>query len=349
MNHAIIGCGRVAPNHATAVADSGVGRVVWACDRDPVALEAFAARYSIPRLSLDHSTVLNDPAVDSVSIAVDHAQHAPLARAALQAGKHVLVEKPTALSVAEGRELIELAARRRLLFATVAQHRFDPLFQEVKRLVTGGKLGPLVSLWATLVCGREPGYYRDSYWRGTWAGEGGSLFVNQAYHCIDLLIALGGQPAVISCKTEILKLGDVLETEDAAVATLVFPNGALGLLACVSATTEFWRSRFDIIGAEGSITFDIDHPAKLHHCVLPKGVDTSALETAAALIEPRPPGLEYYGVSHNRQLADFLGAVREARPHALAPEAGLDTLKVISELYAAARRSVDCLSRSGLT
>ena len=336
LNHAIIGCGRVAPNHVSGVRESGVAAVVCACDRDPDAAAVFAQAHGIPGVATDYRDVIARDDLFSVSVTVDHAQHAQMARDALLAGKHVLVEKPTAIALGQAQALVALAAERGLRFATIAQHRFDPLFQEVKRLVDVGALGRLVSLWATLICGREPSYYGDSYWRGTWLGEGGSLMINQAYHCVDLMVALAGQPTVLSCHTDILKLGDVLETEDVAVATLAFPGGALGSLGCVSATTEFWRSRIQVVGSEGSLAFDIDHPAKLHYAHLTDRAAAIRLAEAQSAAVPAP-GIEYYGVSHNRQIADFLRSAAEGRPCGTAAEWGPATLSVIADLYRVAR------------
>ena len=337
VKHGIIGCGRVAPNHASGMRQSNLGEVAWACDRDPRVLAEFADRYRIRRRTIDYREMLADSDLVSVSIAVDHAQHAKLTRDALLAGKHVLVEKPLALSLRDAHELIGLAAERNLCLVTVAQHRFDALFTEVHRLLLGGSLGRLVAIWVTLVCGREPAYYRESYWRGTWAGEGGSLLMNQAYHCVDLMVALGGRPRVLSCDTRIIKHGQVLETEDAVTATLSFANGALGSLNCTSATTQFWRSRIDVIGTEGSVTFDIDHPNRLHDHSLPKHVDAAPLMAAAEANDDVPGGIDYYGSSHNALIADFLGAIRERRSPRLDPLAALTTLEVITDLYARAK------------
>lgn len=337
VRHGIVGCGRVAPNHVIGANLSAISEVAWACDRDPAVLAEFARQHGIARQTTDYHEMLADPELTSVSIVVDHAQHAMIARAALLAGKHVLVEKPLALSVKEARDLVDLAEKRGLLLATVSQHRFDPLFIEIAKLLSEGALGGLVAIWVTLVCGREPAYYSDSYWRGTWAREGGSLLINQAYHCVDLMVALGGRPRVLGCETRILKLGDVLETEDVATATFLFPNGALGTLACTSATPEFWRSRLDVIGTKGSITFDIDHPNRLHGHCLPAEVDSSRMIAASNLQVEVPPGVDYYGVSHNRQIADFLEAIRDKRSLKTPARAGLTTLEVILDAYALAR------------
>jgi UDP-N-acetyl-2-amino-2-deoxyglucuronate dehydrogenase len=334
VRHAIIGCGRVAPNHVHAVRQSPDAEIAWFCDRDHAALARFAAEYGPALLSQRPAEVFADPSVDSVSIATDHAQHAELAAAALKAGKHVLVEKPLALRADEARGLVALAQTRDLRLVTVAQHRFDPVVSEVARLIADGALGKITAIWATLLCGREPSYYADSYWRGTWAGEGGSLLTNQAYHCLDLMLALGGPAAAESCASTILTLGDVLETEDVLSATLRFQNGALGVLSCASATQEFWRSRIEVVGAEGAVSFDINHPNGVHATSVRPGADAKRLLARAAEPDPLPPGIAYYGVSHLRQIGDFLSAIRVGRSPRVGALAGVETLDMILSLYA---------------
>ena len=310
--------------------------VIWACDRDPVTLQAFVDNYGIANASRAYTDILADSAVTSVSIAVDHAQHACIAREALIAGKHVLVEKPIALSSGDARALVNLARVNDLRLSSVAQHRFDPIVVEVKNLLDSGALGSIVSIWTTLICGRPATYYADSYWRGTWADEGGSLLINQAFHCVDLMIALGGRPVVLACSSTILKLTEVLETEDVVAGVLRFPNGGLGTIGCTSATQDFWRSRIDLVGSAGSVSFDINHPNVLYHYCLPLNVDDERLR-AATNNNSVPPGIDYYGTSHNRQISDFCNSIRENRRPIVDGEDGLATLEVILDMYKVAR------------
>jgi predicted dehydrogenase len=115
--HALVGCGRVAPNHVDGFSRVPNCSIKWACDRDPLKLAEFCQLHNIPSQTTDFYEVLRDPEVSSVSIAVDHAQHADLAIAALTMGKHVLVEKPLAIDVHNAARVVEApirqAARRR--------------------------------------------------------------------------------------------------------------------------------------------------------------------------------------------------------------------------------------------
>src|SRR6266536_1276854 len=142
--HAIIGCGRVAPNHVEGFRSLGNGELRWACDRDSDTAKSFAAANDIPNATSSVADVLADREVLSVSVAVDHAQHAPLVDEALRAGKHVLVEKPMALSRREAERLVELAADKGLVLSVVSQHRYDPLVGTVRRWLDDELLGRLL-------------------------------------------------------------------------------------------------------------------------------------------------------------------------------------------------------------
>jgi predicted dehydrogenase len=337
--HAIIGCGRVAPNHVDGFESSPGARLKWACDRDPALLAAFAREHGIARATPDYREVLADPEVMSVSVAVDHAQHAAIAREALAAGKHVLVEKPQALGYEEALGVAGLARERGLILAVVSQHRYDPLLVEVKRLLDGGALGRLVSVWATLQCRREPEYYSESYWRGRWAGEGGSALINQGYHYVDLMCWLGGEVSGVSAAMTTLKLADVIETEDTLSAILRYESGALGTFSVTNASDVFWRSRIDLVGTAGSLRFDIDHPDTLHFQHLPPAAEKELrefLERDVTAHQP-PPGKDYYGISHRFQIREFVEAVGGGGRVGVDGFEALRTLRVVLDIYDAAR------------
>lgn len=337
--HALIGCGRVAPNHVDGFQCCPMSDLVWACDRDPQVLEAFARDYAIPKMTLDYRDVLADPHVHSVSIMVDHAQHAQLVREALCANKHVLVEKPLALDLEEARALCALAQTRERILAVVSQHRYDPLIKLVKQLLQRGDLGQLIAIWTTFQCRREAEYYTESYWRGTWAGEGGSVLINQAYHCVDVMTWLGGDVAEVQGMRATLKLGKVIETEDTLCGMVRFANGALGSLAMTSASDVFWQTRINVVGTAGSLCFDIDHPDTLHfYQVAPpvKQVIEAFLAESGGHHAP-PPGKDYYGISHRYQIDEFVRAVAGGPSVTVDGFASLPTLRTILELYQTAR------------
>ncbi|MGI5506229.1 Gfo/Idh/MocA family protein [Lentzea sp. CA-135723] len=332
LNHAVIGCGRVAPNHLdafTAVPDTSV---TWACDRDLAAARALAAGTGI-RVTTDLAEVLADPEVTSVSVVVDHAQHAEIASAALRAGKHVLVEKPLAMTVAEGADLVALAERSDRVLSTVSQHRYDPVVLAVREWLAAGLLGDLVSGSVTLQCGRTEDYYRDSYWRGTWRGEGGSALVNQGYHALDVVDWLCGGLSVVGAATGTTALREVMETEDTLAAVLRGTSGTLVTYSVTVATAVPWRTRITLIGTAGTVVFDLDHPGTLHFVEGGPDLLARAEELRGRVIEEPPAGIGYYGVSHRLQVADFCAAVRHRRPMLADAAAGLGTLRLLRELY----------------
>jgi UDP-N-acetyl-2-amino-2-deoxyglucuronate dehydrogenase len=335
--HALIGCGRIAPHHVDAFANIDEIVLGIACDRIPSVVGDFAEKHGIAETSTDHREVFADSRITSVSIATDHGQHGTLVRQALLAGKHVLVEKPLSLDISDAEELVALADSLGLALSVVSQHRYDHIAVGVHSLIQTGRFGRLLSLNASLECGRDKDYYASSYWHGTIAHEGGSALINQAYHCMDLLHWLGGDVTSINAIAETLALGGTIETEDTLASILQFRNGALGSLVVTSVAHSFWRSRIEVIGTGGTLAFSIDSPPKILHL---SGTDD--LMTAAETLQSDSPadtvvdGIQYYGMSHRRQVADFCASIRDRRQPIASGVEGVETLRTILAAYRSA-------------
>ncbi|MGW1615822.1 Gfo/Idh/MocA family protein [Streptomyces sp. NPDC002285] len=336
LTHAIIGCGRVAPNHVDGFRAVQAVQIRWACDRDAPTAAAFGRTHSIARTTTDVADVLADPDVDSVSVLVDHAQHSDIAAAALHAGKHVLVEKPVALNLRAARDLIALAERKNLVLSVVSQHRYDPLVRRVRQWVEDGLLGRLALCNVTLHSRRTEDYYADSYWRGTWGGEGGSALVNQGYHCIDVAQSLCGPFTVQGATRSSTRLTDVIETDETLGAVLTAPQGLVATLAVTVSSSDVWRSRICLVGEVGTVEFDLDHPNRLHRCTGNLALEREGASLAATAQETAvPAGLDYYGISHRRQAADFCRSVRTGEQMLYPAGDAVGTLALIQDVYRA--------------
>lgn len=338
--HAIVGCGRIAPNHLDGFRAVPGVEVRWAVDRDPVVARRFAAEHGLARVATDLDEALADPDLTSVSVAVDHGQHAALAQRALRAGRHVLVEKPFATRALDAQATVALAGERGRVLSVVSQHRYDPVVEAVTEWVADGLLGRVTQAHAVLECFRGREYYSD-YWHGSRDGEGGSALINQGYHPLDVLRSLcGGTLRVLGATSGALVLGDVMDNEDTLAALLRAPDGlAVTFNVTVTSSVE-WRSRIGITGTRGSVVFDVDHPGALHDCAGPDELLRRA-EALRALGQGAPaPGTAYYGSSHRRQIAEFVAAVRTGAPIRASAEEGLATLELIEAIYAAADRPV---------
>jgi predicted dehydrogenase len=197
----------------------------------------------------DLDSILAVPA-DLVVVTAWHTAHAEIALAALAAGRNVLVEKPMAIRTGDGRRMIDEADRRGLLLATVLQHHFRPEVVEARRLIDSGFLGTLHRATVTVAYPKRSFYYIDSPWRGSWAGEGGGVLINQGQHYIDLLCHLAGRPSRVIGRTKTLV--QPMEAEDTAEALLEWPGGATGSLHLTTAALDD-PPRVELVGSHGRI------------------------------------------------------------------------------------------------
>jgi len=229
---AVIGCGHIAPKHVEAIRATQGLELRAVCDIDAARRRAWAEKLAVPGFADIHD-VLACKEIDIVSVCTPNYLHVSMARAALAVGKHAVVEKPVALSSAEAVALDRAFATAGLGLFVVLQVRFNPAVLAVADVVRAGGLGRLYLASLAQRWNRRDDYFAGpgnagpNNWHGKKALEGGALFT-QGVHYIDLLLELAGPIAEVSASTR--TLAHEIETEDAAVAQLVFQSGALGTL-----------------------------------------------------------------------------------------------------------------------
>lgn len=338
--HAIIGCGRVAPNHIDAVRAYGE-EVVACCDIDKDSLVTFAKQYAIPKTYTDYKDLLCNADITTVSVCTDHASHAKIAVAALEAGKHVIVEKPMALSVADGQAMIEASKKADRVLAVISQHRYDPLVKKVIELLHQGVFGSITMISGMLNSYKDTAYYKESSWRGTLDKEGGSTLINQAIHTLDLMVLIMGEPTTVQAEMANLKFQGIIETEDTLVSLLRFDNGALGSLSSTNTSIKFWDSKIEIVGTKGNITFKTGFPFFVSSLELDDKDTETQISTLLADIaskeEALPPTQDYYGISHRYQLKNFLNTANGRDKLEMSPDEALKTLHTVCRIYSAAK------------
>jgi predicted dehydrogenase len=255
----LIGCGYVSKYHLAASAAIGVP-IVAACDSKPEAAADVAARTGA-KTYRDAEALMTSGTVDAVLIATPHLLHVPLANRALELGLHVLCEKPLAVSAGEAdRAIAAHAAQPGLAFAINFNHRAWPLWRSIKSLIDEGALGPIARYqWTITDWYRTQWYFNQSPWRGTWAGEGGGLLVNQCPHELDMIAHLFGAPTRVTARVRFGKHHDI-SVEDEVHA--IFDHGGQPGEACASgASGSFIAStgeptganRLEIVGDRGII------------------------------------------------------------------------------------------------
>ena len=179
VRYALIGHGKVAQIHAQAIKEAKGSTLVAVWGRDAKKAAAFGAQWGILPFT-DLSQMVREAKIDAVIVTTPHPLHKEHTIAALEAGAHVLVEKPMALTVSDCDEMIACAQRMGRKLATVSQRRWLPASGRIKDAIEAGKLGVPMIGQVTILGWRDEAYYKSDPWRGKWESEGGGVVVNQA-------------------------------------------------------------------------------------------------------------------------------------------------------------------------
>lgn len=340
LRFAIVGSGVIAQVHAGAVAElADIAQLRAVVGRNPTTTAELAGRYGAVATD-DLAAVLADPEIDAVIDCGPSGARADLAVAALRAGKHVVLEKPMALTLSDADKIIaaERASGRRV--AVVSQHRYDHSSQRVSAAIRDGGLGTVTSAIASCAWWRGQSYYDSAAWRGTWKMDGGGATMNQAIHVIDLMVFLLGRPTEVFAYTATLA-HQRIEVEDTAVAVIRLPGGALGVIHATTAAYPGLDMSLRVYGSAGSAVITDDELVFLHEkphdapeIAMPAGNADLNQVTEADRLARRPTPL---GPAHRAQLADFIDAVHSGRPMAVGSAEGRASLSVVLGMYESAR------------
>jgi len=195
-----MGAGMVARYHAQAIAATPGARLVAVSRFDASKAAASAAEFGVPCETSDEA-LLARPDVDAVCICTPSGQHARETIAAARAGKHVLVEKPMALNLADADAMIEACRSAGVTLAVALQRRTEPAYQLVHQAIEAGHFGRPVLGMAVIPYFRSKAYYDSAVWRGTWKEDGGGALMNQGIHIADLLAWFMGDVEEVLART----------------------------------------------------------------------------------------------------------------------------------------------------
>jgi predicted dehydrogenase len=338
----IVGCGRIAINHAKALQANGDVDLAACCDVDAGRAAAFAASFDIPH-SYDDLGALLVSGVDAVTVCSPHPAHEAAVLAAADAGVHVLCEKPIAITLEESDRMIAATDAAGVKFGALFQRRFWEAAQRARAAVVDGDLGVPVFGSVTLQLGRDAEYFQADPWRGTWAADGGGVLINQAIHYIDLLQWCVGAPVVrVSGRIATLKHGAHIEVEDTAVATLEFANGALGVISAGTTFAPGLGTQILVSGSNGATVSITEFPEGR-----PAFNDIWTVAGAEAYqqvhspdIESDPPMTEIHaGLTpyHALQIDDFIAAIVEDREPVVTGREARKALEIVLAIYESAR------------
>ena len=262
---ALVGCGRISRNHFEAIKRIDGLELVAVADSDLARAQAVGAEQGVPAFgSLDE--MLAAVPSDLVSICTPSGLHPQHGMIAARAGRHVLTEKPMAISLAAADELVQACDNAGVQLFVVKQNRLNPPIQLLRRAIDKGRFGRIYSANVTVRWTRPQEYYDAEPWRGTWEFDGGAI-MNQASHYVDLMQWLVGPVESVMAKTA--TQARRIEAEDSGVALLKFRSGALGVIEVTVLTyPRNLEGSITILGEKGSVKIGGTAVNRVEHLVV---------------------------------------------------------------------------------
>jgi UDP-N-acetyl-2-amino-2-deoxyglucuronate dehydrogenase len=351
VRFAVVGCGVIGRLHAEVLAAGEDTAVSVLVDVEASAAEELAQRLDpAPPVttSLDEALARDD--VDAVAICVPSGAHAQVAVAALESGRHVVVEKPVDVTIAAAAPIAAAAAAapEGTVVTVISQHRFDPASVAVRDAITAGRFGRITSAVATVSWWRSQGYYDSGAWRGTWELDGGGALMNQGVHTVDLLLWFLGTPVEVMALTGLLA-HERVEVEDTVAAVVRFESGALATLHATTAAYPGLSVRLQVLGDAGSAVIDDDRLRYFHSKELASAeaagdagvsADPGDRSDQTALVLPVDEETDPHGpmfIGHARQYRDIVEAIRTGRRPGVTLDDALLALATVRAVYESAR------------
>jgi len=255
----IIGAGIMGTGHATNLTAGKVPamRLAALCDNNPEALgRAMQSFPGIPGFA-DADELIASGTCDAILIATPHYFHPPIAIKAMEAGLHACSEKPIAVYTLAAREMIAAAQKTGKVFAVMFNERTNPYYAKVKKLLEDGELGQITRIhWTATHWYRTQYYYDMGDWRGSWAGEGGGVLMNQCPHQLDLLQWMFGMPETVLAECRVGRTHHI-EVEDDVTAFLTYKNGVTCIMTTNTGESP-GTNRLEVAGTRGRLVVEED-------------------------------------------------------------------------------------------
>jgi len=328
INFALVGCGRIAKRHSELLGFNQISgaRLAAVCDLFEEKSKKIGEQFSVPSYTDMHQMMLNEK-VDVVVVLTESGNHAKNVVELAQYGKHVIVEKPMALTIDDADAMIHACDSAGVKLFVVKQNRFNVPVLKLREALEQGRFGKLVLGTVRVRWCRPQAYYDQASWRGTWEMDGGVL-TNQASHHVDMLEwMMGDVESVFAHSTTALAK---IEAEDTAVVTLKFRNGALGIIEATTATRpKDLEGSISILGEGGTVEiagFAVNL-MKTWCFVTADSGDEEVMEKYSV----NPPNV--YGFGHQAYYEYVVDCITNNGPHLVDGLVGRRSLELIHAIY----------------
>ena len=336
LGYAVLGLG-IGMAHADAAYASDRADLVAVCDLDEKRLAKAQKKYAGVTAYTDFEELLADERVECISICLPSAMHADFAVRAMEAGKHVLVEKPLDITPDRARRIEEARARTGMTCGVVHQNRFNVDMYPIREAIRSGRMGRLILGTFGVKWYRDQAYYDNGGWRGTWEMDGGGSLMNQSVHTVDLMQWLMGDVASVTSHMGIYN--HEIKTEDTTASLITFKSGAAATFFSTTSAYPGISTEIMLYGTGGSIEADAD-------CLKTWKMKDSADEDAEeADMLARYGGGNLSAIpedaarrfGHEHVVEDMIAAVLDGRDPEVLPADALKAVEIVCAVYESAR------------
>ncbi len=328
LNFALVGCGRISKRHSELLANNQItgAKLVAVCDIIKNKAEKIANTFDLPAYTDMHEMMKSND-IDVVVVLTESGYHAKHVIELAVYGKHIVVEKPMALTLGDADRMIEACDKSGVKLFIVKQNRFNVPVVKAREALEENRFGKLVMGTVRVRWCRPQAYYDQDSWRGTWALDGGVL-TNQASHHIDLLEWMMGDVESVYAMSR-TALVDI-EAEDTAVVTLKFKNGALGIIEATTAVRpKDLEGSLSILGETGSVEiagFAVNQ-MKVWNFIEEQDADADVMEKYSV----NPPNV--YGFGHQAYYEHIVDSIENDKQHMVDGLVGRKSLELITAIY----------------
>lgn len=332
LRYALIGCGRISNNHVVSAVNNEL-EIVAFCDVIRDNAEEKIIKFELQdrdiRIYEDYQELLANETLDLIAIATESGKHAQIAIDCINAGCHVIIEKPIALSIADADAIIKAGKEKGVLVCANHQNRFNKSIQEIRKAIDRKRFGKLLYGTAHIRWARDHEYYDRASWRGTWEQDGGAL-MNQCIHDIDLLRwMMGDEIDTVYGMTDRL-MHPYIEAEDLGIAVIKFKNGSYGI---IEGTTDVYPRNLEetlyIFGEKGTVKAGGEAVNIIEEWKFADWFgDEEAIKKECS---ENPPNV--YGFGHTKLYKNVINAIYGEEELLVDGEAGKRALELVLAIY----------------
>lgn len=335
MKYALIGCGRISPNHIVAAQKNNL-EIAAICDLDAHNMKDKILKFRLPSTVTcytDYKEMLEKEKPELVAIATESGKHAQIAVDCMTIGHaNLIIEKPIALSLSDADWIIETAKKENLKVCACHQNRFNKSIQKIREALEMERFGRMFHGTAHIRWARDYEYYSRAKWRGTWAQDGGAL-MNQCIHNIDLLRwMMGDEIDCVVGMTDRLK-HDYIEAEDLGIALIKFKNGSYGI---IEGTTNVYPSNLEetlyLFGEKGTVKAGGSSVNIIEEWRFSDALDDP--REVKAQFHENPPNV--YGYGHTPLYENVIHAIETDTQPYVDAAAGKRALELVLAIYRSA-------------